>query len=271
MITPMPPTAPEPGTTRSRRFRRLLGAAVGAVLTLAGCASSPTGRHTDPPRTGGSFQPMGVLSARLVDSTRLAVVATVPGPDPTCVTDPTGDYDEDARTVFVQLRFTSAALTTARCAQTADMEFTVAIPPLRGRYITVDGGKPWRLTADGRTFAECGGPFGCDPPADHCDDRWMYLLGHSGELPPERTWTVRACTPKWAVLDITATVTGCQPLDGRTPPAGCRSSRHRGFFEWDATGRNWSQLPTGTGEGCAPVAAIPRFPRSLCSGLPAVN
>ena len=141
------------------------------------------------------------------------------------------------------------------------------MPDLRGRQLVVDRA-PWTPGAGTAAFRACTGPFGCAvPPANHCDPAYIRLAAHTGELPPERTWVERGCTQRYLVLDVTAVVTGCQPLDGASRPAGCTAHRVRWFYRFDPT-HWWTVIASGRGPGCTSVmAAVPSFPRSLCTHL----
>lgn len=259
---------------------RGVAAIVAAGALVAGCAGAGGGKATDADRgtstsvAGGSFEPMSIDAVRLLNATHLAVTATVPSGDSGCVIDLAGNVqDSDARTVFIQLDFTSSQPQRAgTCAQTTHATVTVTIPALNGRHINVDNGNPWRLLTDKRTFAECTSVFGCNaPPSDHCDPQWLNLAGHSGELPPERSYATLACTQQWLIMNVTATVTGCQPMDGRSAPSGCRYFRARWFFRFASATRGWEQVAQGGVAGCVPVESIPAFPQNLCRSLPSFN
>jgi hypothetical protein len=148
------------------------------------------------------------------------------------------------------------------------MELRVAIPPLRGRALVINQ-QAWELTAEG-SYARCSEVLGCDPPEDRCDRAWVDALLAGVELPPERDVDVLACDGRWLVLDVDAVITGCQPIDGSTPPTGCAGSgTHRRLFAKLDDQRLWVVVASGTTGGCSAVhAQEPDFPSRLCEDLP---
>jgi hypothetical protein len=132
----------------------------------------------------------------------------------------------------------------------------------------------WILGPDQVNSTRCddGELFGCDPPpADHGDPRWLRQAGHSGELPPERSWKSPGCDGTWLVMDIAGMVTGCQPMDGMRRPSSCLDAmiRVRWFFKFVGNA-GWEMVGQGGGAGCADIhAAVPEFPSALCVSLPA--
>lgn len=118
----------------------------------------------------------------------------------------------------------------------------------------------------GKTYERCGG-LGCDPPHDRCDPVYTHAVGTSAEIPPERSLDVLACEVPWMVVDVTAVVTGCQSVDGSTPPPSCEAFTTRWFAHLEDGA--WEVVAAGSQGGCAEVRSqVPDFPRRLCATLP---
>lgn len=214
---------------------------------------------------------MLVTAVEAVDATHVRVTAQVPAPTASCVRGLAGRVtDADTRTVFVQLTFRSPPPAVDRCAGTASASVVVTVPALRGRVLSIDGEPGWAPASASRSYRHCTGPFGCSPPPrNHCDPAWTTPAAHSGELQPERSYRVLGCTQTWLVMNVDATVTGCQPLDGASRPAGCRTVSVRWFLRFQDP-RGWTVVASDGRAGCVGVhATIPAFPTSLCQRLPA--
>ena len=206
---------------------------------------------------------MTVTAVQGIDARHVEISVQVPGPAPSCARDLRATTtDSDQRTVWVQVLFDGGdTCTSTRIARTV-----ATVPSLGRRQLVVDQ-QPW-ARAGTTGFRACTGPFGCSaPPANHCDPAYIRLAAHTGELPPERSWQVLGCTARYLVLDVSAAVTGCQPLDGASAPAGCTAHRVRWFLRFDPV-HWWTVVAAGKGAGCASVhAVVPAFPAALCEHL----
>lgn len=154
------------------------------------------------------------------------------------------------------------------CTETALRTASAGLQ-LRGRALVVNQ-EAWKR-GPGDTFVRCSTDLGCHPPKDRCDPAWTDMVTHGIELPPEQRVEVLACSGRWLVVDVDAVVTGCQSVDGSTPPAGCAGEGvHRRLFAELDKKRTWQVVGSGTAAGCAEVhAQVPAFPRRLCEDLPA--
>jgi hypothetical protein len=120
---------------------------------------------------------------------------------------------------------------------------------LRGRDLAMNS-ELWER-GPGTTFVRCGG-LGCDPPRDRCDPAYTHEVGADVEIPPERYLDVLACDAPWLVVDVDAVVTGCQSIDGSTPPPSCEVFSRRWFAHLeDGT---WQVVASGTAPVRRPVA-----------------
>lgn len=253
----------------------ILAVLLAAVLALAGCASggrSAGGSAGGPRAVPARFQPMQVTAVRALDATDVRVTVQVPAPTSSCVHGLAGRVtDSDARSVFVQITYGSPSSAVGTCAETALASVVVAVPALRGRQFSIDSeNAPWAAQSGSPDYRHCTGAFGCAPPPhDHCNAAWTQLAGHSGELQPERSFRVLGCDQTWLVMNIDATVTGCQTLDGARAPAGCRVQHVRWFFRFRAS-QGWMVVASSGRAGCSGVhATVPAFPSGLCRTLPA--
>lgn len=251
------------------RLRALLLTLCG-VLVLAGCASAHNAA-SPPGSNPTSFQPMLVTSVRVLDETHVRVTTQVPAPLAQCVHHLTGRVtDSDAREIFVQLTYTSPPPAVGVCAKVTHTFTVVAVPAVHGRLLGIDNEAAWGPVTGSSIYRHCTGPFGCSaPPRNHCDPAWLTLAGHSGELQPERSYRTLGCNQRWLVMNINATVTGCQPLDGASAPSGCRVDAVRWFFQFQPT-HGWVMVAQGDRAGCASVhETVPAFSTALCDRLPA--
>ncbi len=119
------------------------------------------------------------------------------------------------------------------------------------------------------TFVRCSTEVGCNPPDDRCDPVWTHLLTAGAEL-PEQSVDVVACTRRWLVLDVDAVVTGCQSVDGSTPPPGCEGQGvHTRWYAELGADRRWTIVASSGTAGCSGVLSqVPEFPTVLCRDLP---
>jgi hypothetical protein len=258
----------------AKHCRRLSGAAVSGVLVvvLATCSSGGGSSAPDAGRLV-THQPSAVTAVQPLDARHLRITADTPGPGCTrnlraVVT------DSDPRQVYVQVTYQQPSATSdAACTKTTSSTVIVSVPPLHGRPLVIDSETPWIAAAGSQRYQQCTGAFGCDnPPRNHCDPQWLRIAAaRIDELPPERNWVNRGCDGRWLVLDMTATITGCQPLDGATPPADCAAAQHhaRLFYRFKPA-HGWVTVASGIEAGCSEVhATVSAFPPRLCRHLPA--
>lgn len=258
----------------TKRCRLLRGAAVPTVLffALAACSVGGGSSTADAGRLV-SYQPSAVTAVQAVDPRHLRITVDTPGPG--CIQNLRAVVtDSDARQVYIQISYQEPwAATNPPCTKTTSSTLIVSVSPLRGRTVVIDSQTPWAATRGSNQYRQCAGAFGCDPPPrDHCDPSWLRVAAAQiDELPPERDWVNRGCNHRWLILDVTATVTGCQPLDGAAPPSGCAAVAHRVrlFYRFEPP-HGWVAIASGVAAGCRDVhASVPAFPRHLCRQLPA--
>jgi hypothetical protein len=242
-------------------------ATLAVALLLVGCGDADSA--AEPTGSPGLFGADVTAARPGVTPRELVVTLDVPAGHRACATAPAATVEQSEQTVWVQTTITSVTGEYKVCPERAPMEFRVAIPPLRGRALVINQ-RAWELSAEGG-YALCSEVLGCDPPEDRCDRAWVNALLAGVELPPERSVDIVACDGRWLVLDVDAVVTGCQPVDGSTPPSGCTGSgTHRRWFARLDDQRMWDVIASGTDGGCAEVhAKVPEFPARLCSELPA--
>lgn len=226
-------------------------------------AGPTTGQSADPASYPGRVR----LSALAVRETRtgLAIDVELPAGGPGCGGRPrvhVADRDPDLVRVTASVPTSGAP----ECIDSRPATLAVDLD-LRGRDLTMNH-ELWE-PGPGPAFVRCGG-MGCDPPRDRCDPLYTHEVGADAEIPPERQVDVIACAAPWLVADVDAVVTGCQSVDGSTPPPSCEVFSTRWFAHLDQD-RTWQVVASGTGAGCADVhAQVPDFPRSLCQDLPAL-
>jgi hypothetical protein len=169
--------------------------------------------------------------------------------------------------IYVTTSYDSSA--SPACDTTAIRTVVTRVPMRPGRQLVVDGNQ-WKA-GPGRSYVLCSQTLGCHPSDDRCAPEWTNELFARTELPPERHVVVVECSGRWLVLDVDAVMTGCQGLDGSTPPPGCeRSAMHQRWFATLDDDRTWrvvASQPEGVA-GCAEVQRSRRdFPERLCSQL----
>ena len=245
-------------------------ASVLLLVSLTGCSSSPLppARATESLRVSTFEASVTAIGAPSQGEDDLEFTVDVPSGGPGCAARPRArvvDFDRDTLRMQTVVESNQADY----CTKTASRTFSERVA-LEGRELVVNG-RSWDQSAQGNSFVRCRTEVGCDPPEDRCDPVWTGTLTPHFDLPPEKHAEVVACSGRWLVLDIDAVVTGCQSVDGSTPPADCAGNglHRRWFAELDAD-RNWQVVASGTAAGCTEVRrAVPSFPKSLCSGLPA--
>lgn len=244
-----------------------LGLALLTLILLAGCGTGTAGTDTGADEAAGRVgtweAPVAGVRALPGDG-GLAITVTLPAGEPDCVVDARADHvGDDAGVLHVTTTFDGVSRS---CPDSQERTVELAVPP-RGRDVALNS-ELWKPRRDGR-YVRCSPELGCHPPADRCADVWTRLLTDGKELPPEQRVDVLACADGWLVADVDAVVTGCQSVDGSTPPPGCAGSgvHTRWFARLDD--RRWQVVASGTTAGCTPVADVPDFPRRLCGDLPA--
>lgn len=238
---------------------------VAGLLLLAGCGSpaEPTSSSATHDPVPGDFLAEATAVEELPGGTGFAITVTVPAGADGCASRPKARY-------FSFENRTHYATTTVRssggdCPEQASAVVELEVPT-RGRDLALNN-ELW-TAGPGRAYVRCSTAVGCHPPRDRCDEVWTNTVAESAEIPPERQIRTVACEVPWLVVDVDAVVTGCQSVDGSTPPAGCEGSgvHTRWFAELDED-RGWQVVASGTASGCADVAEVPDFPRRLCEGL----
>lgn len=249
-------------------------ALLGVLLVGCGGAIGPVG-SADPPASGppvereslpGTFAAEATAVRVLPEGRGFAITVEVPAGERGCATDARARYDgDDYGRHHVTTVYDSAG---GRCPDSLERTVELRVPP-QGRDLVLNNAA-WRPGPD-RSYVQCSDVLGCRPPADRCADAWVQQLLSTTELPPERDVDVLGCDGAWMVLAVDAVVTGCQPIDGASPPPGCAGSgvHTRWFARLDAE-RHWEVVASGRSAGCADVADVPAFPRRLCEALPAV-
>jgi hypothetical protein len=243
-----------------------------ALLVPAGCGQQTT---RDPAAAGSLGPRESVAGPRLAEATAVrvlrggsgfAITVRVSAGEPGCAGRARGRYDTfENGTHYVTTLFRTSG---ADCPGTEHRTVTVPVPgSVDGRDLSLNEGM-WK-PGPGSSYVRCSSELGCHPPKDRCDDTWVEQMVDGVELPPERQVDTVVCAQGWLVVDVRAVSTGCQSVDGSTPPAGCAGTGVRTrWFARLGSGRRWEVVASGTAAGCADVAGLPRFPRRLCSGLP---
>lgn len=250
-----------------RGVRVRLAAAVLALAGLTACAGPVAGTVG----RGITYQPevTGVRAGSTAEEIILAL--DLPAGQPGCAQDPAATVESDEQTVLVHTTFVSTVEPEfGVCAERVSHDLPVSIPLLAGRNLSVNSRHLW-APADGATaFRQCHDILGCHPPADRCDPAYVELMLSRSEVAPERQVDIVACDGTWMVLEIDAVMSGCQSLDGRSPPTGCAGSgTHARWFATAHPDEGWNVVVSGDAGGCGDVhATIPDFPTALCQDLP---
>jgi hypothetical protein len=253
-----------------RRPRWLAVLPLLAVLSACGADGSAdpgSNRATEPsePAPAAVAYPGTVpLSATAIRTTLTGVAIDVdlPAGGPGCGGQPRVRV-ADAKADLVRVTASVPTSGAPECIEHEPATLTVDLD-LRGRDLSMNT-ELWEL-GTGTSFVRCGG-LGCDPPRDRCDPAYTHEIGADVEIPPERYVDVLACDSPWLVADVDAVVTGCQSVDGSTPPASCEVYSRRWFAHLDDG--YWHVVGSGTAGGCTEVLAqVPDFPRRLCTDLP---
>jgi len=256
------------------RARGLLLLVLLVGLTACGSEQTPTTGPADRPTVAAADQSASAeaypgtvrLSATEIRKTRAGVAVTVDlqGGPPGCAVRPRARVTGAGKDV---VRIEARMHTSGRpeCVATSVELTTLPVElDLRGRDLSVNE-ELWER-GPGTTFVRCGA-LGCDPPRDRCDPVYTYDLGADADIPPERHLDVLACEAPWLVADVEAVVTGCQSVDGSTPPPSCDVFRYRWFAH--LRHRTWQVVGSATDGGCAQILdQVPDFPRHLCADLP---
>ncbi|KQY63968.1 MULTISPECIES: hypothetical protein [unclassified Nocardioides] len=260
------------------RLGLLASALLVPVLVACGTATDADDPATGGP-TGMTDRPSGPVTyaadiTALTQSGpgRVTVTLDLPAGAPGCARHPKATVEAEKHAVFLTATFQSLAATldydAHACPKMQPHELSVDIPELDGRTLVTDNSVEWK-PGNGPSYVRCDDQVGCYPPNDRCDPAWTGTLLQGVEIPPEQQVDVLACEGSWMVAEVDAVMTGCQSVDGSTPPAGCvGKGTHTRFFA-HFTGERWNAVATGTAAGCADVASVPSFPRTLCRALPA--
>jgi hypothetical protein len=250
--------------------RRLVAVAVLLALGTLGCGTAtrgPDGAATAGPREPTDFLAEVTAVQALPHAAGFRFTVRVPaGPDPDCATAVSARQDSyEHRTHHVSTTVTSSAAY-GDCPGSVAREVELRVP-VRSPDLAVNQ-ELWTAAGDG-TYRRCSPELGCRPPADRCDPAWTSLLTDGTELPPEERVRVLGCADGWLVADVDAVVTGCQGVDGATPPPGCAGTGvHARWFARLVDGA-WQVVASGDAAGCAGVhAEAPEFPEALCRDLP---
>ena len=186
--------------------------------------------------------------------------------DASCVTNPAATTVRENDVVYVTATQDEGDPDDPGCLEKPSASFVVRVPAMQPKDVVSTGmGPAWRPTAT-TSYARCSEALGCYPPKDHCDPIWTRLVTNGSELPPEKRVDVLACANGWMIADVDAVITGCQSVDGSTPPSGCADSGVHARWYAHFVDNSWNVVASGP-NGCADVADVPDFPRELCTGL----
>lgn len=250
---------------------------LGLLVTLSACGtgrSSTTGaplvpveQVTPSGRYGGNVTAVESQNARTL---RLTLTPIDPGQD--CVRDAKADLIEQTPdAVYIT---STVRVSTPDCPPQALVATAVLDADLAGRQLVVDQ-RTWVLEPAGATsgqLRQCDTTVGCNPKPAGCDDDSYRLAVDAGDFPRNgRSWTPRACTAPWLILDVDITASGCAATGDDPTVNPCSSGARRVtrwvFMQrgplWDTTGT----LPASGGCGPRPPAGLPL---ALCERLPSV-
>ena len=187
---------------------------------------------------------------------QLAWVTDVrPGPDdrsavlhvdlPTCAEAPHARVTEADNRIDAEILFRTPE--GARCPQ-APADFPVkTAAPIGKRPFIVNVTENWGLVSGG--WKKCHPILGCEPPADHCNPRWVGQLEFSAEA--EYPGDTRACDQNWLIHDL-------QRHSGQAAT--------RVAYRW--AGNGWESFAGAASGGCGEILAVePKFPTALCKDL----
>ncbi len=239
------------------------------VSTLSGCGETGPTPPTAPDEellTGPVLASVSTI-ARSQPGPGLDLTVQLPAGGADCASRPRARV-EAREHGYLYLATTVTSVNASYCT---DVTTAVVHSPVDlNRLDLVVNDEAWKPGPDG-TFVRCSTEVGCHPPEDRCAPVWTHLVTAEAELPPEQSVDVLACTKHWLVLDVDAVVTGCQSVDGSTPPTGCDDAGvHTRWFAELGPDRRWTVVASSREDGCREVVAqVPQFPRALCEGLPA--
>lgn len=232
----------------------------------AGAGGTPTDASGSPEGPRGKFGAEVLAVEKAPDGLRLTI-RTDYDTDDFCVTNPGATTMRENDVVYISASQDEGDPGDPGCLEKPSASFVVRVPEMQAKDVVSTGmGPSWRPTAT-TSYARCSEELGCYPPADRCDPIWTRLVTKGVELPPEKRVDVLACANGSMVADVDAVITGCQSVDGSTPPTGCADSGVHARWYAQFVDNGWNVVASGTA-GCADVAAVPDFPRELCAGLP---
>ncbi len=239
-----------------------------AALTACGAEAVPSDSAPEAPvgpdPDAASYPGVVRLSATTIRTTTsgVAVEVEVPAGGPGCGVRP---RIRVAATTKDRVRLNGTVRTSGAPECIVNEPATLMVDvELAGRDVVMNE-ELWE-EGPGRTYVRCGG-LGCDPPRNRCDPAYTHDVGADAEIPPERSLDVLACEVPWLVVDVRAVVTGCQSVDGSTPPSSCDVFSTRWFAHLEDGA--WETVAAGSQAGCAEVLSqVPDFPQRLCATLP---
>lgn len=254
-------------------MRRMSGWAWALILllTLSGCGtareSSPQRGVEDAGRRAVTYEASVIAIQVARPGPGLELTIQVPAGGAGCASRPRSRFDTaEHGTVFLQTLVDSNQATYCTESESRTVRSRV---DLRDRDLVVNH-EAWKL-GPRDAFVRCSEELGCHPPDDRCDPAWTSLITDGADLPPEKRVDVLVCSARWLVVDVDAVVTGCQSVDGSTPPPGCAGEGvHRRWFATLAKNGLWKVAASGSAAGCGEVQRqVPNFPERLCRDLPA--
>jgi hypothetical protein len=243
-----------------------------AAVLLTGCGEVDARVGSPAPPELPALRTVGgeVQSIQRVGERALELTLRLWTDDPGCPGNPQARLDaEENGVVFVTTTYDIDA--TRECADSMATASVTTVTPLGDRHLAVDQ-RTWAPT-EGAGYRLCDATLGCDPQPAGCDDDSYRLALDAGDFPRNgRTWTARACSPPWLVLDVDLTASGCAATGDAPESNPCLSGParitrwvfvHRGPL-WDTA----AVLPPEGGCGDDPPQGLPR---ALCSDLPPVG
>ena len=234
-------------------------------LTGSAAAAAPaSGNAADGEPSWDTYAAQVSAVHRGPDANTLLLDAEVRGGGETCARDARADQlEESGDAIWANVVYdTDTANPDCAGWQTLSVTLT-AQSPIGDRTIVLNH-EQWAPGASG--YHRCDSELGCNPPGDHCDQRWIDAAISRMDIPRHSGWSVEHCGDPWLVVSIDVNAGACGPEGGRP---GCEAppnvSRYfLRFGEW-----GWSTRTQTKSAGCDAVLAVePTFPREVCEGLP---
>lgn len=254
----------------------VVGVAVVTVLELGRTARTD---HAAADGTSTTSRPWVTDTAEVIgvrpgaDDRTVIVQARLSAGRPDCARDPHMKLlSETNDTVTAGAFFSSASSSIiGACPSRTTVElFLSTSGPLAGRRLSLGDTYAWVVRGNG--YVHCQEFLGCDPPADHCDPKWIDKAVFALDVSVKHIRGVRkerGCDGNWLVVDIDRSVGMCPPVDGQSA-CSVPANVTRFYLEWRS--ENWLQFAGTRNAGCADVKAKrPDFPTALCENLPAVG